>query len=293
MIKEYTSSSFVRKLKYIKNILTRNSLGDKISWLIMFIRAHKRLPSNKLLFNDVLYKIKTTDEILDPLRVFVTDKEFVKLYIKSTIGDQYNVPTIAILKNTHEIDSFNFPPNCCIKPTHASGLVILRKNSEEIDKERIKKWFSLNYYTISQERNYKHLKPKVIIEPLIFDSLNVEDYKVFCFNGKARFIQLDLNRYIDHRRAIFDLNWKLQDFTISYPKPETNTKIEKPKNLEEMIIIAENLSRNFGFVRVDLYSNGEKCLVGEITNCHGSADEKFIPKESEYLVSKRFFSKNQ
>lgn len=286
----YKNSKFFRKFIHIKNILIRNKLGDKLSWLIRFIRTHRRIPSNKLLFNDVLYKIVTTNEILDPLRVFVSDKEFVKLYIKSTVGDQYNVPTIAILKNTREVDSYNFPANCCIKPTNACGKIILRKNAEEINKEIINKWFSLNFYMTSGERNYKHLKPKIIVEPLIFDSVEVEDYKFFCFKGKAHFIQLDVNRHTDHRRAIFNTNWKLQDFTILHPKPDLTTNIKKPNNLEEMIKVAEKLSSKFEFIRVDLYSNGEKCLVGEITNCHGAAAERFIPPESELEVSKFFFS---
>jgi hypothetical protein len=282
-----TITEFFRSLK-IK--ITRNKIGDRLTWLMRFVQVHKRLPSNKLLFNDVLYKIKTTDEILDPLRVFVSDKEFVKVYIKSTVGDQYNVPTIAILKKNNEVDNYDFPQACCIKPTHASGLFIFRKNGEKIDKNQIKKWFSLNYYTISRERNYKFLKPKIIIEPIIFDGVNLYDYKFFCYKGKVRLIQFDLNRFTDHRRAIFDKNWNIQDFTISYPKPEQHTVIERPKNLEKMIQVAESLSSNFGFVRVDLYSNGEKCLVGEITNCHGSGEERFIPYESEKKFSHLFFS---
>ena len=234
--------------------------------------------------------ISGVNEILDPLRVFVSDKEFVKLYIKSNVGDQYNVPTIAILKNTREVDSYNFPANCCIKPTHACGRIILRKNAEVINKEIINQWFSLNFYMTSGEKNYKHLKPKIIVEPLIFDSVEVEDYKFFCFKGKAHFIQLDVNRHTDHRRAIFDTNWNLQNFTILHPKPDLTTTIKKPNNLEEMIKVAEKLSSKFEFIRVDLYSNGEKCLVGEITNCHGAAAERFIPPESELEVSKFFFS---
>lgn len=286
-MKKETINQFFRSLKIL---ITRNKIGDKLSWLIRFIQVHKRLPTNKLLFNDVLYKIKTTNEILDPLRVFVSDKEFVKVYIKSTVGNQYNVPTIAILKSNDELDNYDFPHACCIKPTHASGHVILRKNGEEIDKDLIKKWFSLNFYTISRERNYKYLKPKIIVEPIIFDGAELNDYKFFCYNGKAHLIQFDLNRFTDHRRAMFDTNWTLQDFTNEYPKPDTNAKIEKPKNLNEMIEVAERLASKFSFVRVDLYSNGEKCLAGEITNCHGGAGVKFIPTESEALASKIIFS---
>ncbi len=282
-----TITEFFRSLKVL---ITRNKIGDRLSWLIRFIQVHKRLPSNKLLFNDVLYKIKTTNEILDPLRVFVSDKEFLKIFVRGTLGEQYNVPTLAVLKNSFEIDQYNFPNDCCIKPTHTSGHIILRTKGEPINKEIIKNWLSLNFYESSRERSYKTLKPKIIVEPLIFDQTEVNDYKFFCNNGRANLIQVDINRFTDHRRAIFDKNWNIQDFTICYPKPEQHTVIEKPKNLEKMIQVAESLSSKFGFIRVDLYSNGEKCLVGEITHCHGNGLEKFIPIESEALASKIIFS---
>ena len=38
-----------------------------------------------------------------------------------------------------------------------------------------------------------------------------------------------------------------------------------------MLAVATSLSGHFNFVRIDLYSNGEECLVGEITNCPGGA----------------------
>jgi len=45
----------------------------------------------------------------------------------------------------------------------------------------------------------------------------------------------------------------------------------------------------FSFVRVDLYSNGEKCLVGEITNCSENAGGQFIPKSGEQVASNMSF----
>ena len=88
-------------------------------------------------FNDVLYRIKTTDEILDPLRVFVTDKEFVKLYVKAVIGDEYNVPTLAVLRSIDEVRAYSFPPQCCIKATHSCDKVIVRRDSGPIDYNKI------------------------------------------------------------------------------------------------------------------------------------------------------------
>jgi hypothetical protein len=268
-------------------MLPRNRWGDRLFSFINFVIQHKRFPSNQLIFNDFLYRIKTTDEILNPLRVFVSDKEFVKLYVKAIVGDQYNVPTIAVLKSIEEVKNFSFPSKCCIKPTQASGEVILRKNGEPVDVSEIEKWFAINYYESGREANYKMLKPKIIVEPLIFDKSDVEDYKFFCFNGKARFVQVDIDRRSNHKRKFFDSNWNELDFSILYPK--TTSHIHKPENFDEMINIAETLSQKFSLLRVDLYSSGMSLYVGELTNCHGNASEKFIPLSSELIASQLLF----
>ena len=147
-------SSFPRKLA------PYNRLGDKLICLYDFYTAHRRIPTNKLIFNDVLYKIKTTDEIVSPLRVFVTDKEFVKLFVKAVLGDQHTIPTLTVLHSMDEVRNYPFPSECCIKPTHASGHVILRKNGEEIDFKKIERWFNLNFYRVSREANYKALQQR-------------------------------------------------------------------------------------------------------------------------------------
>ena len=161
------------------NWFPKNKIGDYLHTFFLFVYKHKRIPFDKTKFNDYLFKFKTSNEIISPLRVFVTDKEFLKYFVKSIIGDKYNVPTISIIRNIKEIDSYEFPKNCCIKPTHASGRVIFKKNNSKIYKVEIKKWFSLNYYDLGREANYKFLKPKIIVEPLIFKKTNISDYKFF------------------------------------------------------------------------------------------------------------------
>ena len=40
-----------------------------------------------------------------------------------------------------------------------------------------------------------------------------------------------------------------------------------------MIFADEKLSKDFNFIRIDLYSDGESCLVGEIKNCHAAGSK--------------------
>jgi hypothetical protein len=268
-------------------MVPQNRVGDKFVSFINFVIQHRRFPSNQLIFNDFLYRIKTTHEIIDPLRVFVSDKEFVKIYVKAIVGDKYNVPTIAVLNTIEEVRNFSFPPHCCIKPTQASGFVILRKNNEPVDVSAIEKWFTINYYVKGREANYRVLKPKVIVEPLIFEKSNIEDYKFFCFNGKARFVQVDIDRRSNHKRNFFDSDWNELDFSIHYPR--TTAHISKPENFDEMLYVAETLSQKFSLIRVDLYSNGTSLYVGELTNCPENASGKFNSLSSELSASQLLF----
>lgn len=279
--------------KFLRALLAlpQNRASDKLASYARFVATHRRLPSDAKLFNDVLFKIKTSDEILDPLRVFVSDKEFVKLYVKAVVGDQYNIPTLAVLRSVQDVDAYDFPASCAIKATHASGRVILRKHGAPIDRELIKSWFDLNYYRMRREANYKTLKPKVIVEPLLFDSDNVEDYRCFCLDGEVKMIMIDMNIRDKpaRRRLLFDANWNVQPFSIGYPKAAQ--LMPRPANLDEMLDVVRQLSRRFsGIIRVDLYSNGASMFVGEITNTHADAGQSFIPLSAESMASELIFT---
>ena len=140
-------------------------------------------------------------KFLHPLRIFLSDKEYVKIYVKSQIGDEYNVPTLKILRSFKEVQNFEFSNKCVIKPTHMSGEIIFRKNNEIIDYNVIKRWFSSNYYNRSREANYKLLKPKIIVEELLFNDENIKDYKFFCYKGKSKIISVDIDRFTNKGKS--------------------------------------------------------------------------------------------
>lgn len=278
-------------LDLIVACMPKSRFGDYLVAIISFFRVHKRLPNQRSgLMNDVLFYIKTSVEIDTPLRGFTSDKEYIKLFIKSVAGEEFNVNTIAVLRSPEEVNEFNFPARCCIKPTHMSGHFIIRKQNEDIPLSEIKNWFKMNHYESGRERNYKYLEPKVIVEPLVFDSENVDDYKFFCSGGSAKMVQVDFDRKTNHTRKFFDREWNDLNFTIIYPRSDRS--VERPECYSEMVIVCEKLAAYFRFVRIDLYTNGSQFFVGEITHCPDSARGIFIPRESERLASSILFAKN-
>ena len=103
-------------IKKLVNQLPLNNFFDAILATLNFVIAHRRFPIKKL-FSEEFFRLKISDEIEDPLRQFTSDKELVKLFVKSIVGEKYNVPTLKILRNEADIDSYEFPTRCCIKPT--------------------------------------------------------------------------------------------------------------------------------------------------------------------------------
>ncbi|MGB8477102.1 MAG: ATP-grasp fold amidoligase family protein, partial [Candidatus Acidiferrum sp.] len=283
----YVPASFENR---IKQLMPRNDIGDWAVALVSFYRCHKRLPKRRHGgFNDALFWLKASGQLKDSLRVRTTDKVLVKGYVKKRVGDKYNVPTLSVLKTIQETQSFPYPANCAIKPTHMSGKVILRTNGAPIDYAEIENWFSTNYYHQCwgwREQNYKTLSPKVIVEPLIFGREVVEDYKVFCVWGAAKAIQVDLDRHTKHTRCLYTPNWTLLPYGLCYP---VGQGIQRPRNLDEMLAVAARLAEPFSLVRVDLYTDGETVYVGELTHCHGNAQEHVQPAEKEAEFAELLF----
>lgn len=267
--------------------LPKNTLGDYLYSAALFYKCHGRLPSKHKGFNDRLFHIKTGRSIQNPLRGFVSDKEFVKLFVTATIGEQFTVPSLKVLRTAEETKAYVFPDRCCIKPTHMSGEVILRTDGEPVSMEKILGWFDASYYVQSREANYRYLKPKVVVEPLIFDSTDINEYKIFCNRGVPRLVQVDEHRFIGHRRTYYDPNWVEQSFRFG--QPPRGGGVPKPKNLAAMLKAASALSQHFDFIRVDLYSDGNSVLVGELTNCPCSCTSKFQPLDAEETMARMVF----
>ena len=71
----------------------------------------------------------------------------------------------------------------------------------------------------------------------------------------------------------------------TYPEGEG---VSTPDGFEEMKIIAAQLSKEFPFVRVDLYNVGGKIYFGEITFYPSSGYGKFKPEAFDEELGERF-----
>lgn len=276
-----------RLLKGLNRHLPKNPLGDYLYGLALFYKSHGRLPSKTKGYNDRLFRVKTGASIRNPLRSFTSDKELLKVFVQGVLGPDFIVPTLKVLKSLEQARAYSFPEHCCIKPTHMSGEVILRTGETPIDWEKLAGWFEASYYLHTREANYKYLQPKIIVEPLIFGTTDLNEYKFLCYKGIPRLVQVDTKRFVDHRRTYYDVNWVEQSFRFG--QPAHGGSLPRPANFSEMLKAATALAEYFDYIRVDLYSDGESIQVGELTNCPCNCTSRFQPLEAEELVGRWVF----
>lgn len=91
------------------------------------------------------------------------------------------------------------------------------------------------------------------------ENSELNDYKVFCFNGEPKITLVCSERFSDGglREDFFDEQWS--HVPIRRPgHPNSNTVIPKPVNFEQMKSLANRLSQNIPFLRVDFYEIDKK-----------------------------------
>ncbi len=260
----------------------------------LFCQIHYRLSCKDKLdlihpqtFNEKLNWLKIYDH--NPKYSIMVDKYEVKQYVSSIVGDKYIIPTIGIYKHFDDIEFEKLPEKFVIKCTHDSGGVVICKNKNLLNlsgaKKKIEKSLKRNYYYLGREWPYKNVLPRIIVENYIEDSNehDLKDYKFFCFDGKVKLIQVDFDRFINHKRNIYSPDWEYQDVFIHYPN-DSSVIIPKPEKLSEMIEVAEKLSEGIPHLRVDLYSANGNVYFGELSFYHGSGYEKILPQEMNYTM---------
>lgn len=242
-------------------------------------------------FNEKLQWLKIYD--YKPEYTKLVDKLAVKNYVESRVGDEYIIPTLAVWDSVADIDWDSLPNQFVLKTTHGGGGcgVIVCSDKTKFDKikaeTKLKKSMRTNAGQTYREKPYLSVPRKIIAEKYIADqvisnsenSADLRDYKFFCFNGKVKFFKIDFGRFVEHHANYYSPNGDLLPFGEVAYKPDPNHVENMPSNLSEMIRLAETLSANYKFLRVDLYNVNGKIYFGELTFYPAAGMGTFIPEE--------------
>ncbi|WP_246277523.1 ATP-grasp fold amidoligase family protein [Winogradskyella ursingii] len=274
----------------------------KMRWLPpkMYVKFHYEYFSGKKLnlanpkeFNAKIewYKVFFRPNLLTQL----VDKYEVRSYVKNKVGEEYLNELYGVYENPEHIDFDSLPNKFVIKANHTNGHNLIVNDKSNLNKQNVKKlfkkWLGKNqYYRRGQEWAYKDVKPKIIIEKFLKedDKSTLVDYKFYCFDGKPKFIDVHIDREDDHKQGCFDLDFNLLPFGKSSTYKSISADIEKPSNLKEMVLLAEALSQDLPFVRVDVYSVNGKTIFGEMTFYPSDARREFYPDEYNRIIGDYF-----
>lgn len=260
---------------------------QKLEWMVVF---KKRLNlKNPIAFFEKLQWYKRYGGLEKYFKY--TDKYEVRNYVEKTIGKDHLIPLLGVWDSFDEIDFRILPHKFVVKATHGSGYIFVCKDKSKLDLVALKKlcngWLKENFYKKTREIQYKHCSPRIVIEKYMEDDTGeLRDYKIYYFNGKPEMIQVDSNRFSNHKVDLMDTNWNLLPINVEHFGHDKDLK--KPENLDELISIGKKLANGFLFVRVDLYTVGKKIYFGELTFVPGNGLERFDTNEYDLKLGEKF-----
>lgn len=260
---------------------------DKLYISMVYYRNLHKLPNlrNPQTFTEKLQWNKLYNR--NPLFTMLVDKIRVKDYITDTIGEQYVIPTLKVWSNVEDIVLDELPDKFILKCNHDSHSRVLCTDKQTFNLEEARRFLKAhlhnNAFWYGREWPYKNVKPCVFAETLLESKDgDLKDYKVLCFNGKAKLIMVNANRFIgDLEEVIYDLDWNKTDITQGYP---SSKEFEKPSRFDEMIHLSEVLSKGINHVRVDWYNFEGKLYFGEMTFFDGSGFVAFDNPDHDLLL---------
>jgi hypothetical protein len=264
----------VGKLGVVRSVMRRRELA----------RLWRAKP---LTFNEkVRYKMLADRR---PLLTTFADKLAVRAYIESRVGPGHLTELYAVTTDPRSLTPDALPPEFVVKPTHASGAVVvvadfappdssLRRTDaiwsksivrpESLDWSLLReigdKWLSHRYLHEPSEWAYQGVPARLLAEELLEDRGGVApDHKLCVFDGRAKMIEVHLDRFGVHTKCMYTTDWERIAAEWGHP---AGVDVDRPAALPEMIEIAERLGAGTDFVRVDLYVLPERIVCGELTN---------------------------
>ena len=233
---------FNRKL----NLLLPNTYSEKLIWLNLYWKH--------------------------PLKAECGDKYTMRAYVQKHGYNNILPELFGVYNKSSEIDFAALPQKFVLKCTHGCGFNIICTNKNHFDTARatqlLDTWLKTDYSKNAGELHYAAMTPRIICEEFLegLSGKQPTDFKFFCFNGKAFCVLVATDRDLEghtDKYDFYDLNWN----KLPYYKSSLNSErlTPKPAALQEMIEIAETLSKPFPFVRMDLYDIHGKAMLGEMT----------------------------
>lgn len=247
------------------NLDNPTTLSDKVSWIEL-----------------------NTDQTL---AAQCTDKFAVREYVKEKGLAEILVPLVGgPWTDADQIDIDALPGQFVLKATHGCEMNYVCKDKSELDQSdlmaKAARWLKEDYSRACIEPHYKLVPHRLYAEQFIGGIDDLVDYKFHCLNGEPAFVLTCFGRESSVKKSLYDLKWNHIDGIQGRSK--TSELLSRPSKLEDMVDIARCLSKDFDFVRVDLYEVGGSVMFGELTfspagGIFPNFTDEFVAKWGEVL----------
>ncbi len=258
-----------RRERHFKNLSMDDKRRELAAWYEKMTGEDLDLDHPKD-FNQKIQWMKLYDN--QEIKTRLSDKYAVREWVREQIGEKYLIPIYGVWEKGEDIHFEKLPNRFVLKANHGSGMNLIVKNKDQLNEKKTRKlvgqWMITPPDLSGFEQQYAEIPRKILAEEYIEqEDGNLLDYKIHCFGGQPKIIQVIGNRDLkDHqaKEAYFDTRWnRIQEMYNDYAQYDIPP--EKPENLAEMLRAAEVLSQDFDYVRVDLYLVQGQIKFGEMT----------------------------
>lgn len=277
--------------RYYSNLNKREYIQELIEWFKSTTGENVNPLINPKTFNEKIQWLKINDS--SALKTLCADKYNVRSYVSDKVGDEYLVPIYGCWDRFEDINFSELPNEMIFKSTTGSSRYKIIRDKSNINFNELKELFdSWQYFPFGyagMEIHYLDIDRKIMCEQLLdMDGPSVADYKFHCFNSKPILIEYISDRQCgSHFETWFDINWDkvniVRNDNISFNHKNIPSP---PENLDKMIQLAEILSKDFIYVRVDFYQIEGKIYFGELTFTPANGNHLWKGKSSQELVGK-------
>lgn len=225
------------------------------------------------------------------------DKYDVRDYIVERGYSKILTNCYGVYEKADDVDYNKLPQSFVLKDTLGGGgnAVIICKDKASFDvnaaKVQMDKWCNtpLVHCNGREWPYYSGKKHRVYVEEYMDVPEGLNDYKFFCFNGKVEFLYVVTDRKLGcgGKFHIVDRNYVALDVIRIGDEPD-EIEINKPSCYAEMLKTAEDLSKPFPHVRVDLYEYMGSVRFGELTFFNASGYMKYEPDSFDYEIGEKF-----
>lgn len=280
-------NSLIYKIRRKAQVVAYHILPNKtLSSIYYRILIRDRLNlKNPQTLNEKLQWLKLYYFPQNSLAIKCTDKYQVRSYIEKKGYSRYLTKLIGEWERVEDVEWEKLPNKFVLKCTHGCAYNILCNDKSAFDfddaKRKLKKWLKEDFAAFNVEPHYGKIKPRrIIAEEYLGDT--IIDYKFFCFSGKPQFFYVSSDLIHDRQAQMGFFSMDGKKIPLIRDDYKDIGEIEMPSCLDQMIEVAEGLSEDFPFVRVDFFLVGDSFKFAELTFTPASGYMPINPKKYDY-----------